>query len=63
MAKALWYGLTPEQKKVMVAIAADWQAGSQPEDMQMEDASDDKPMVPFSSSAAPFSSPPLSLVH
>ena len=63
MSKALWDGLTSEQKKAMAAIAADWQAGRQPEDMQMEEASDDKPSPPSSSSAAPSSSAPPSPVH
>ena len=47
-AKALWDGLTSEQKKAMAAIAADWQS----EDMEMEDAFDDEPTPPSTSSSA-----------
>ena len=47
--KTLWDGLTLKQKKAMAAIAADWQ----PEDVQMEDASDDEPTPPSSSFVAP----------
>ena len=68
--KALWDGLTPEQKKAMATIAADGQAASQPKVVQMEDASDDEPVTlssssvaPSSSSTAPSSSAPPSPVH
>ena len=62
-AKALWDRLMLEHKKAMAAIAADWQAGRQPKDVQMEDTSDDEPAAPSSSSAAPSSSAPPSPVH
>ena len=61
--KDLRDGPTSEKKKAMAAIVADWQADRQPEDVQMEDASDDEPAPPSSFSVAPSSSAPPSPVY
>ncbi|KAE8787943.1 Peroxisomal biogenesis factor 3 [Hordeum vulgare] len=59
--KALWDGLTPEQKKEMADNAARWRADRQPEDVDapMKDATEDDPTLPSSSSSA---TPPSSSV-
>ena len=56
-AKALWGGLTSEQK-AMAAITADWQTRRQPEDasddaVQIQDASGDELALPSSAPPSP----------